>query len=73
MAAAIQASLVAITGVKPLQWRKVCNVFTRFCDQVGGGITCALAASLAMSILAAISANRLFRSHYALKRASPKS
>ncbi|CAA6671063.1 unnamed protein product [Spirodela intermedia] len=36
-AAATQASLLAITGANSLQWRKVCSIFTRFCEQVGGG------------------------------------
>ncbi|XP_074585923.1 CASP-like protein 2C1 [Curcuma longa] len=59
--AAFQGSLVALLGVHKLQWEKLCNIYGRFCKQIGGGILFGLAATLAMAVVAAISAHRLFR------------
>ncbi|KAG6522793.1 CASP-like protein 2C2 [Zingiber officinale] len=63
--AGLQGSLVALLGVHKLQWVKLCNIYGRFCKQIGGGILCGAAAALAMAVVAAISAHRLFRLRYA--------
>ncbi|MQL82942.1 hypothetical protein Taro_015426 [Colocasia esculenta] len=71
-AAGAQASLIAVTGVHALQWMKACHIYTRFCEQIGGGLFCGLMASLAMCALSSISAYRLFSTHYAgCKQHSP--
>ncbi|KAK1291457.1 hypothetical protein QJS10_CPB17g00058 [Acorus calamus] len=59
--AGTQASLLAVTGESDLQWQKLCNMYTRFCIQIGGGLFCGLVASLMMSLVSLISANRLFK------------
>lgn len=59
--AATQASMIAVTGVNPFQWTKLCNIYTIFCFQIGGGIFCGLMASVAMAFVASISANRFFK------------
>ncbi|XP_058113777.1 CASP-like protein 2C1 [Magnolia sinica] len=59
--AATQASFLAITGASHLQWSKLCNVYTRFCEQIAGGLVCGFAASLIMTTVGAISAFHLFR------------
>lgn len=58
--AGFQGSLVALLGVHKLQWVKLCSIYGRFCKQIAGGILCGLAAALAMAVVAAISARRLF-------------
>lgn len=60
-AAALQACFVALAGVEPLQWSKLCNIYTRFCEQAAVGMVCALAAAVAMALLSAFSARHLFR------------
>lgn len=55
-----QGSLVALFGVKALQWDKVCNIYTRFCVEIGGGVACGLLASIAMAVVSTASAYRLF-------------
>lgn len=59
--AALQASFVALIGVEPLQWSKLCNIYTRFCVQGAFGMVCGLAAAVGMAILSAFSARNLFR------------
>ncbi|KAM0942819.1 putative casparian strip membrane protein [Dioscorea sansibarensis] len=60
--AATQASMVALKGVtEPFYWSKLCNIYTRFCFQIGGGLACALVASLLLVILSSISANHLVK------------
>jgi hypothetical protein len=51
--AAIQACFVALIGVEPLQWSKLCNIYTRFCVQGAFGMVCGLAAAVAMAVLSA--------------------
>ncbi|XP_077217390.1 CASP-like protein 2C1 [Tasmannia lanceolata] len=60
-AAGTQASLLAVTGATRFEWMKLCNIYTRFCDQIGGGLFCGTMASLLMAIVTSISAFRLFR------------
>ncbi|KAK6944232.1 Casparian strip membrane protein domain [Dillenia turbinata] len=59
--AALEASTLAITGARSLQWMKVCNRFTRFCVQIGSALLCGYVASLLMILLSLISAFNLFR------------
>ncbi|XP_072993388.1 CASP-like protein 2C1 [Typha latifolia] len=67
--AALQASTTALFGIGHLQWAKLCNIYTRFCVQVGASLVCALAATLTMAAVSAISAHRLFRLYPASKPA----
>uniref|UniRef100_A0ACD5V8S8 Uncharacterized protein n=1 Tax=Avena sativa TaxID=4498 RepID=A0ACD5V8S8_AVESA len=60
-AVALQACFVALVGVQPLQWSKLCNIYTRFCVQGAFGMVCGLAATLGMAVLSAFSARDLFR------------
>ncbi|MCL7028787.1 hypothetical protein MKW94_027399 [Papaver nudicaule] len=64
--AAAQASLLAITGATVFQWLKLCNIYTRFCFQIGGSLGCGFLASLLMVVISCISAFNLFR-HYSSK------
>ncbi|KAF3452806.1 hypothetical protein FNV43_RR03239 [Rhamnella rubrinervis] len=59
--AALQASLLAVTGAKDFQWMKLCNTFTRFCVQIGGSLLCGYMACLLMAFTSSISAFNLFR------------
>ncbi|RWV98244.1 hypothetical protein GW17_00038918 [Ensete ventricosum] len=67
-----QAALVAVFGVDDLQWSKLCNIYTRFCEQVAGGMLCGLTASLAMAVVSAVSAYHLFRLYPRCRRSSVK-
>lgn len=71
--AALQAALVGLFGIGSLQWSKLCNIYTRFCDQIAGGIICGLVATLVMAVVSAISAHRLFQLYPRTRRSSPKS
>ncbi|XP_015876203.3 CASP-like protein 2C1 isoform X1 [Ziziphus jujuba] len=59
--AALQASLLSLTGAKDFQWMKLCNTFTRFCFQIGGGLLSGFSACLLMAAMSSISAFNLFR------------
>ncbi|WOL17370.1 CASP-like protein 2C1 [Canna indica] len=59
--AGLEVAFVAAFGVSELQWSRLCNIYTRFCVEIGGGLFCGLVASLAMAIVASISAYHLFR------------
>ncbi|KAL2495482.1 CASP-like protein 2B2 [Forsythia ovata] len=61
VAAAAQSSVFAKLGQTELQWMKICNMYGKFCNQVGEGIAGALVVSIAMVVLSAISAFSLFR------------
>ena len=61
VAAAAQSAVFAKIGEPELQWMKICNMYGKFCNQVGEGIASALFASLSMVILSGISAFSLFR------------
>ncbi|GFY91628.1 uncharacterized protein family [Actinidia rufa] len=61
VAAALQSSMFAKIGEPELQWMKICNLYGKFCNQVGEGIASALFASLSMVVLSGISAFSLFR------------
>ncbi|KAM3228214.1 hypothetical protein ACQJBY_059728 [Aegilops geniculata] len=59
--AALQACFVALTGVEPLQWSRLCNIYTRFCVQGAFGMVSGLAAAVGMALLSIFSARDLFR------------
>ena len=59
--AALQGSLMAVTGQDDFQWMKLCNKFTRFCVQVGGALVCCYLACIVMILLSSLSAFNLFR------------
>ncbi|KAK3435475.1 CASP-like protein 2C1 [Eucalyptus grandis] len=59
--AATQASLLAVTGSKAMQWMKLCNRYTRFCIQVGGALLCGYAASIVLVLMSFLSVYNLFR------------
>ena len=61
VAAATQSAMFAKFGETELQWMKICNMYGKFCNQVGEGIASALIASLSMVVLSGISAFSLFR------------
>lgn len=61
VAAAVQSAVFAKAGQPELQWMKVCNMYGKFCNQVGEGIACAFVVSLSMVLLSCISAFSLFR------------
>ncbi|CAM8889497.1 unnamed protein product [Rhodiola kirilowii] len=69
-AAAGQAAVLAKFGQTELQWLKVCDVFGKFCNQIGEGIASGLLVSFGMAALSAISAFSLFRLYGGKK--SPK-
>ncbi|BAF07984.1 cASP-like protein 2C2 [Oryza sativa Japonica Group] len=60
-AAALQACMVGLIGVEALQWSKLCNIYTRFCEQAAAGMLCSFLAAAGMAVLSAFSARRLFR------------
>ncbi|KAG4929166.1 hypothetical protein AAZX31_17G007100 [Glycine max] len=61
VAAALQSGVLGRTGQAELQWMKVCNMYGKFCNQMGEGIASAFVVSLSMVVLSCISAFSLFR------------
>lgn len=61
VAAAVQSGVISKFGQPELQWMKVCNLYGRFCNQVGEGIASSVIVSLGMIALSGISAFSLFR------------
>lgn len=61
VAAALQSAVFAKLGQPELQWMKICDMYGKFCNQVGEGIVSTLLVSLGMVVLAAVSAFSLFR------------
>ncbi|XP_009627397.1 CASP-like protein 2B1 [Nicotiana tabacum] len=61
LAAAAQSAVFAKLGQTELQWMKICNMYGKFCNQVGEGIASSLIVSLSMIVLSGISAFSLFR------------
>lgn len=59
--AAAQSAVFAKLGQTELQWMKICNMYGKFCNQVGEGISMAVLASVCMVLLSGISAFTLFR------------
>ncbi|XP_074271955.1 CASP-like protein 2B1 [Silene latifolia] len=61
VAAAAQSSVLAKFGQTELQWMKTCDLFQKFCNQIGEGIAAAMLLTLSTVILSSISAYSLFR------------
>ena len=61
VAAAAQSAAFAKLGQPDLQWMKICNMYGKFCNQVGEGIASAMLVSASMVVLSCISAFSLFR------------
>ncbi|XP_055824634.1 CASP-like protein 2C1 [Solanum dulcamara] len=59
--AAIEASAIALIGIKSLQWMKMCNRFTRFCIQIGAALILGYLAVLLLFMVSSLSAFQLFR------------
>ncbi|KAK7359886.1 hypothetical protein VNO77_01853 [Canavalia gladiata] len=60
-AATGQSAVFSKLGQPELQWMKVCNMYGKFCNQVGEGVASAFVVSLSMVVLSCISAFSLFR------------
>ncbi|KAM0890123.1 hypothetical protein ACQ4PT_027253 [Festuca glaucescens] len=71
--AAAQACLIALDGAHALQWNRVCNIFTRFCQQVAGSLVCGMLAAAGTAFLSGISARNLFRLYPSLSPAQRSS
>ncbi|KAF4368779.1 hypothetical protein CsatB_012578 [Cannabis sativa] len=61
VAAAAQSAMFAKLGQPELQWMKICNMYGKFCNQVGEGIASAVVVSLSTVVISCISAFNLFR------------
>lgn len=59
--AAAQSAVFAKLGQTELQWMKICNMYDKFCNQVGEGIASAVLVSLSTVVISCISAFNLFR------------
>ncbi|PPR88267.1 hypothetical protein GOBAR_AA32425 [Gossypium barbadense] len=59
--AAAQSAAFAKLGQTKLQWMVICNMYGKFCNQVGEGIAVSLLVSICMVGLSCISAFGLFR------------
>ncbi|KAK4434829.1 CASP-like protein 2B1 [Sesamum alatum] len=68
VAAAAQSAALAKLGQAELQWMKICDMYAKFCNQVGEGIASALFVSLSFVVVSAISAFSLFRLYGENKR-----
>ena len=68
--AAAQSCVIALDGAHALQWTKLCNIYTRFCEQVAGSLACGMLAAIGTALLSAVSARNLFRLHPSLSRSS---
>lgn len=61
VAASAQSAAFAKLGQPELQWMKLCNMYGKYCNQVGEGVASAVIVSLSMVALSSISAFSLFR------------
>ncbi|XP_068668662.1 CASP-like protein 2B1 [Aristolochia californica] len=61
VAAAAQSAVLAEKGQTELQWMEICNLYGKFCNQIGEGIVSAQVVSLSMVTLSGMSAFNLFR------------
>ncbi|KAL4387344.1 hypothetical protein GQ457_09G000880 [Hibiscus cannabinus] len=59
--AAVQSAVFAKLGQTELQWMKICNMYGKFCNQVGEGVAIAVLVSVCTVVLSCISAFSLFR------------
>lgn len=61
VAAAAQSAVLGEFGQSELQWMKICNLYGKFCSQVGEGMASSFVVSLGMVGLSGLSAFNLFR------------
>ncbi|KAI7746505.1 hypothetical protein M8C21_026243 [Ambrosia artemisiifolia] len=59
--ASAQSAAYAKLGEPQVEWMKVCDMYAKFCNQVGEGIASSVFACASMIIVSAISAFSLFR------------
>ncbi|RLN12802.1 CASP-like protein 2C2 [Panicum miliaceum] len=59
--AAAQACVIALDGAHALQWTKLCNIYTRFCEQVAGSLVLGMLAAVGTAVLSAVSARNVVR------------
>ncbi|TVU08396.1 hypothetical protein EJB05_41800 [Eragrostis curvula] len=64
-AAAAQACMIALEGEHAVQWTKLCNVYTRFCEQIAGSLALGMLAAAGTAVASAVSARNVFRHYYA--------
>lgn len=65
--------MVGLIGVEALQWSKLCNIYTRFCEQVAGSLVCAMLAAVGTALLSVVSARNLFRLYPSMLSPAPSS
>ncbi|KAH7660580.1 Casparian strip membrane protein [Dioscorea alata] len=61
VAAAVQSAVLGEFGQTELEWMSICNMYGKFCNQVGEGIVGALVVSISMVSISCLSAFNLFR------------
>ncbi|XP_030972080.1 CASP-like protein 2B1 [Quercus lobata] len=61
VAANAQSAVISKLGQPELQWMKICNMYGKYCNQIGEGIASALLVSLSMVAISCMSAFSLFR------------
>ncbi|CAL5049054.1 unnamed protein product [Urochloa decumbens] len=59
--AAAQACVIALDGAHALQWTKLCNIYTRFCEQIAGSLVLGMLAAVGTAVLSAVSARNVVR------------
>lgn len=62
--AAAQACVIALEGAHALQWTKLCNIYTRFCEQIAGSLALGMLAAVGTAVLSAVSARNVVRLYY---------
>ncbi|KAL6009608.1 hypothetical protein ACLOJK_000036 [Asimina triloba] len=67
VAAAAESAALAKLGQPELQWMRICNMYGKFCTQIGEGIVSSVVVSLSMIALSGVSAFNLFRLYGANK------
>ncbi|WOK99982.1 CASP-like protein 2C1 [Canna indica] len=71
--AGFQEAFVGLFGVEKMQWMKLCNVYTRFCEQIAGGMVVCLALCVTMAVMSAVSAHRFFKLYHRSRPSPSKS
>ncbi|KAK3130978.1 hypothetical protein QOZ80_6BG0500470 [Eleusine coracana subsp. coracana] len=59
--AAAQACMIALEGAHAVQWTKLCNIYTRFCEQIAGSLALGMLAAAGTAVASAVSARNVFR------------
>nr|GMD01413.1 CASP-like protein 1E2 [Ipomoea batatas]GMD87026.1 CASP-like protein 1E2 [Ipomoea batatas]GMD93426.1 CASP-like protein 1E2 [Ipomoea batatas]GME15050.1 CASP-like protein 1E2 [Ipomoea batatas] len=62
--AAFAVGLLGYKGNSHVRWNKVCNVFGKFCAQVGGAVTVSLAAAAFFLLLVLLAIFKLHNKHH---------